>query len=156
MFTFMFLAVSFFFFLSFPMYKSPSSLAAVLVLISGVMVTLMGVISSFWFSYILFLVYIGGLLVMFIYVCLVSSNYPFRLDFTYLIGVLLTSCFISFLMDYSKTKTTLGGSSFISGTGLVEDSSVSLFVFLVVLLLVMLLVIVRSTGSGAVIVSEKS
>lgn len=156
MFITLFLAVSFFLFLRFPIYKTPSSLAAVLVLIRGILVSLMRLVSRFWFSYILFLVYIGGLLVIFIYVCLVSRNYPFRLDPVQLRCALFASCLVSFIIDYGKAKSVLGSSGFISGTGLVEDTSISLFVFLVVLLLVMLLVIVRRTGRGAVIVSEKS
>jgi high-affinity Fe2+/Pb2+ permease len=32
--------------------------------------------SRVWFAYVLFLVYVGGLLVLFIYICLVRRNYP--------------------------------------------------------------------------------
>nr|QXX99625.1 NADH dehydrogenase subunit 6 [Graphium xenocles] len=39
-------------------------------------------ISSYWFSYILFLVFLGGLLVLFIYVSSIASNELFSYSFT--------------------------------------------------------------------------
>nr|YP_010610488.1 NADH dehydrogenase subunit 6 [Graphium antiphates]WAP90816.1 NADH dehydrogenase subunit 6 [Graphium antiphates] len=38
-------------------------------------------ISSYWFSYILFLVFLGGLLVLFIYVSSIASNELFKFNF---------------------------------------------------------------------------
>ena len=54
-------------------------MAAALVLLSGILVSTMAYVSRYWFSYVLFLVYVGGLLVIFIYVCLVRRNFPFKL-----------------------------------------------------------------------------
>nr|YP_009538075.1 NADH dehydrogenase subunit 6 [Limenitis fortuna]AYN60831.1 NADH dehydrogenase subunit 6 [Limenitis fortuna] len=45
-------------------------------LISGMM------INTYWFSYILFLIFLGGLLVLFIYVSSVASNELFKIHFT--------------------------------------------------------------------------
>nr|APC61749.1 NADH dehydrogenase subunit 6 [Papilio dardanus] len=47
----------------------------IICLISGMM------INSYWFSYILFLVFLGGLLVLFIYVSSVASNELFNMNF---------------------------------------------------------------------------
>ena len=68
---------------------------------------------------------------------------------------LITSIAMAFLLEQKHLKYVLGRGGFDSGAGLVEDSTLSLFVFLVVLLLIILLVVVRRTGRGAVIVSEK-
>nr|YP_009352134.1 NADH dehydrogenase subunit 6 [Limenitis doerriesi]YP_009368803.1 NADH dehydrogenase subunit 6 [Limenitis helmanni]AQX44296.1 NADH dehydrogenase subunit 6 [Limenitis doerriesi]ARN58075.1 NADH dehydrogenase subunit 6 [Limenitis helmanni] len=45
-------------------------------LISGML------INTYWFSYILFLIFLGGLLVLFIYVSSVASNELFKIHFT--------------------------------------------------------------------------
>nr|ATW72357.1 NADH dehydrogenase subunit 6 [Dolabella auricularia] len=139
---------------TFPLYKNPISLGGVLVLISFCLVSLASLFSSWWYAYVLFLVYIGGLLVMFIYVCLVSSNYPFFVNpnqIVLLLSVSLGGCYVMSLKPV--TLSFLGGELWDSGSGLVYDNSLSLFVGLVVLLLLMLLVVVRSSGAGAVIVS---
>lgn len=44
----------------------------------------------FWFSYILFLVFLGGVLVLFIYITSLASNEKFSFDWTGLLIVLLT------------------------------------------------------------------
>nr|YP_009671900.1 NADH dehydrogenase subunit 6 [Laomedia healyi]QCX31760.1 NADH dehydrogenase subunit 6 [Laomedia healyi] len=44
---------------------------------------------SFWFSYILFLVFLGGMLVLFIYVASLASNKPFKVSTLPLILLLL-------------------------------------------------------------------
>nr|AHX02658.1 NADH dehydrogenase subunit 6 [Aplysia kurodai] len=138
---------------TFPLYKNPVSLGAVLVLISLCLVSLASLFSSWWYSYVLFLVYIGGLLVMFIYVCLVSSNYPFYINSNQITLSLVISLGGSYIMSLKPmTMSFLGGGLWDSGSNLVSDTSLSLFVGLVVLLLLMLLVVVRSSGAGAVIV----
>nr|YP_010586066.1 NADH dehydrogenase subunit 6 [Apsilochorema nigrum]UZZ43802.1 NADH dehydrogenase subunit 6 [Apsilochorema nigrum] len=44
---------------------------------------LMGlIISSYWFSYILFLTFIGGLLILYIYVCSLAANEKFKFNIT--------------------------------------------------------------------------
>nr|YP_010415432.1 NADH dehydrogenase subunit 6 [Elysia atroviridis]USC52123.1 NADH dehydrogenase subunit 6 [Elysia atroviridis] len=147
---FCFLFLSFSLSISLSMFKSPSSLAAAIVFLSGALVSTMALMSSYWFSYVLFLVYVGGLLVMFIYVCLVSSNFPFKLDFNRAIFSLGLSGLLLFSVSSPELKSVLGFNNWSSGPDLMEDWNLSLFLFLTVLLLVMLLVVVRSTGSGSV------
>nr|YP_009262615.1 NADH dehydrogenase subunit 6 [Elysia ornata]ANI87281.1 NADH dehydrogenase subunit 6 [Elysia ornata] len=145
-----FLLLSFCLSISLSMFKTPSSMAATIVFLSGGLVSCMALMSSYWFSYVLFLVYVGGLLVMFIYVCLVSSNFPFKLDLSWgvfslgLSGLLLSS------VSSPELKSVLGHNNWSSGSDLMEDSNLPLFLFLTVLLLVMLLVVVRSSGIGSV------
>nr|YP_009158241.1 NADH dehydrogenase subunit 6 [Papilio demoleus]AKN78920.1 NADH dehydrogenase subunit 6 [Papilio demoleus] len=54
-----------------------------MILIQTLMICLLSgmMISSYWFSYILFLVFLGGLLVLFIYVSSVASNELFNMNF---------------------------------------------------------------------------
>lgn len=41
--------------------------------------------NSFWFSYILFLIFIGGILILFIYIASLSSNEKIKVSFKYII-----------------------------------------------------------------------
>nr|YP_009123702.1 NADH dehydrogenase subunit 6 [Euastacus armatus]AJN90576.1 NADH dehydrogenase subunit 6 [Euastacus armatus] len=57
---------------------------------------------SFWFSYILFLIFLGGMLILFIYVASLASNEPFKLNMSYsiiLIPITLVSSSSLFLLD---------------------------------------------------------
>nr|YP_009526863.1 NADH dehydrogenase subunit 6 [Panulirus argus]AYA51673.1 NADH dehydrogenase subunit 6 [Panulirus argus] len=51
--------------------------------------------SSFWFSYILFLIFLGGMLVLFIYVASLASNESFELSITLALLVIMSSTIIS-------------------------------------------------------------
>nr|YP_006460279.1 NADH dehydrogenase subunit 6 [Papilio machaon]ADI75262.1 NADH dehydrogenase subunit 6 [Parnassius bremeri]ADI75340.1 NADH dehydrogenase subunit 6 [Papilio machaon] len=65
----------------------------VICLLSGML------INSYWFSYILFLVFLGGLLVLFIYVSSVASNELFNMNFSLkniMFFLLIMSLFLSF------------------------------------------------------------
>nr|AAM33115.1 NADH dehydrogenase subunit 6 [Camachoaglaja africana] len=136
--------------LSLPMYSSPISLGAILVLTSSTFVGMMALYSSWWYSYILFLVYIGGLLVLFIYVCLISSNYPF-FGSAELIMLSFISSGLTYLISIKPySKSFLGPSLFNMGEMLVNNFFLWVFVGLAVLLLILLLVVVRSSGAGAI------
>nr|YP_009136666.1 NADH dehydrogenase subunit 6 [Melibe leonina]AKE07271.1 NADH dehydrogenase subunit 6 [Melibe leonina] len=143
--------------LSFSLFYSPVSMVVILMSMSLSMVGVLSFFSSFWYSYILFLIYVGGLLVMFIYICLVSSNVPLRVSVESLMLVGTASLACSFMEWESLPTSVLGPSSSGSGMSLVTGSNISIFLFLVVLLLAMLLVVVRVSGVGtAIIVDEKS
>ena len=47
-------------------------------------------INSFWFSYILFLIFLGAMLVLFIYVASLASNEPFSFSFSLTLGLFIT------------------------------------------------------------------
>nr|YP_010388418.1 NADH dehydrogenase subunit 6 [Phyllidia elegans]UPP55820.1 NADH dehydrogenase subunit 6 [Phyllidia elegans] len=140
----------------FPLFKNPISMAAMLVIISLSMVIIISMLSSFWFSYVLFLVYVGGLLVLFIYICLVSSNYPFKFNLVSLLCIMLGSCLISLKSESSYPSGVLGFSTWVSGENLMNDKSLSLFLFLAILLLSMLLVVVRICEPGGFSVSSNN
>ena len=125
-------------------------MAAAIVFLRGALVSTMGIMSRYWFSYVLFLVYVGGLLVIFIYVCLVRRNFPFKLDLNQVIFSLGFSGLLLTRVSRPELKSVLGFSNWSSGPDLIEDRNLSLFLFLAVLLLIILLVVVRSIGTGSV------
>nr|YP_010853523.1 NADH dehydrogenase subunit 6 [Tritoniopsis elegans]WGM82649.1 NADH dehydrogenase subunit 6 [Tritoniopsis elegans] len=143
--------------LCFPLFYSPVSMVGVLMLISLGFVALLSFFGSFWYSYILFLIYVGGLLVLLIYICLVSSNFPITVSVESVLLMVFISLVVSLRGWWPQPLSFLGGSSWGSGSSLVEGSNISIFLFLVVLLLGMLLVVVRVSGVGsAIVVNEKT
>nr|YP_009136918.1 NADH dehydrogenase subunit 6 [Allonautilus scrobiculatus]AKE32142.1 NADH dehydrogenase subunit 6 [Allonautilus scrobiculatus] len=89
----------------------------------GVMVVLMSVVSSFfigstvscWYGYMLFMVYVGGLLVMFIYVASLAANLMF------VGGMGVMGCFLV-LLGSGTYWMSLGKSSYVSVVGYFGDS----------------------------------
>lgn len=58
--------------------------------------------SSFWFSYVLFLVFLGGILVLFLYVTSLASNEIFSISFSTLVVVgvvIIRGLMISYVRD---------------------------------------------------------
>nr|YP_010312084.1 NADH dehydrogenase subunit 6 [Creophilus maxillosus]ULF02570.1 NADH dehydrogenase subunit 6 [Creophilus maxillosus] len=84
--------------------KHPLSMGMIL-LIQTILVALMsGLMSSnFWFSYILFLIMIGGMLVLFIYMTSIASNekFSFSIYMALFIIIMMMTMFIIMLMDNS-------------------------------------------------------
>nr|YP_010737138.1 NADH dehydrogenase subunit 6 [Botyodes diniasalis]WEP25232.1 NADH dehydrogenase subunit 6 [Botyodes diniasalis] len=73
-------------------------------LLSGIM------LSTYWFSYILFLTFLGGLLVLFIYVSSIASNEIFKISFNMKMMFFLSLTiifFISFFFMYNLTWMNL-------------------------------------------------
>nr|YP_010515284.1 NADH dehydrogenase subunit 6 [Emerita talpoida]UXL87270.1 NADH dehydrogenase subunit 6 [Emerita talpoida] len=69
--------------------------AGLTLLLQTIMIALSSglVMKSFWFSYILFLIFLGGMLVLFIYVASLAPNESFKFS-----GKIVTSIFSVFLM----------------------------------------------------------
>nr|UGS79845.1 NADH dehydrogenase subunit 6 [Parantica sita]USN94469.1 NADH dehydrogenase subunit 6 [Parantica sita] len=58
------------------------------------------IINTYWFSYILFLIFLGGLLVLFIYVSSIASNEMFKfINFNFTIFIILIILFISIMYN---------------------------------------------------------
>nr|AOQ30888.1 NADH dehydrogenase subunit 6 [Pleurobranchaea novaezealandiae] len=146
--------VSVFFVLCLPLFQNPVGMAGILVCISLSFVSFIALTGSSWFSYVLFLVYVGGLLVLFMYICLVSSNHSFYVNSSWALFLLGLSFFISLKGDMNYYLGFLGASNFSAGQELVEENYLSLFLFLGVVLLLMLLVVVRASGAGSILVSK--
>nr|AXS65728.1 NADH dehydrogenase subunit 6 [Cucujoidea sp. 23 KM-2017] len=101
----MFIMLSMMFTLStiFMFMKHPMSLGTIL-LIQTILVTLITGINSlnFWFSYMLFLIMIGGMLILFIYMTNVASNEKFKFSnkiYFMVLATLLTYLPLYFIMD---------------------------------------------------------
>nr|AYR05210.1 NADH dehydrogenase subunit 6 [Anthribidae sp. 2 ACP-2013] len=79
----------------FLMMKHPLSLG-VLILIQTLLISLISgeLNSTFWFSYILFLILIGGLMIMFIYMTSIASNEKFKISLMIIMTFLISNFFI--------------------------------------------------------------
>ena len=143
--------------LCFPLFFSPVRIVGVLILISLRFVAALSFFGRFWYSYILFLIYVGGLLVLLIYICLVRRNFPVKTRVERAVLVIGISMVCRLSKRWPQPLKFLGGGRRGSGTRLVEGRNVSIFLFLVILLLGILLVVVRVSGVGsAIVVNEKS
>nr|YP_009709563.1 NADH dehydrogenase subunit 6 [Sinna extrema]QEX51411.1 NADH dehydrogenase subunit 6 [Sinna extrema] len=70
-----------------------------MILMQTLMICLLSgmLIKTYWFSYILFLTFLGGLLVLFIYVSSIASNELFKLSFKMMIFMITSFFFICIL-----------------------------------------------------------
>nr|ART65985.1 NADH dehydrogenase subunit 6 [Stereomastis sculpta] len=150
-----FLPLTLFISLLFLFLKHPLSLGLTLLfqtvsicLTSGVKMT------SYWFSYILFLIFLGGLLVLFIYVSSLASNEKLKFSppLTLFVSLFFPISIILFFLDPLLTsfKINFFPSSLIFKEGVQQTiaaiynpSSMSFTLFLISYLLLCLLVVVK-------------
>nr|YP_010519722.1 NADH dehydrogenase subunit 6 [Ochlerotatus trivittatus]UXP34318.1 NADH dehydrogenase subunit 6 [Ochlerotatus trivittatus] len=84
-------------------------------------------VKTFWFSYVLFLIFMGGMLVLFIYVTSLSSNEMFSMSFKLsFLAIMMMMIFmtISFFMDKSILENFINNNemnSFFSNSLLPEN-----------------------------------
>nr|QXG19456.1 NADH dehydrogenase subunit 6 [Drosophila pandora] len=87
---------------------------------------------TFWYSYILFLIFLGGMLVLFIYVTSLASNEMFNLSIklTLFSGILLFNLFlISIIIDKTSISFFLNNSEMLSifnNNSYITENSLSL------------------------------
>nr|BBB16294.1 NADH dehydrogenase subunit 6 [Pagurus gracilipes] len=85
--------------LSFMRVAHPLSAGLVLLIQTTLVAIASGTLNkTFWFSYILFLIFLGGMLVLFIYVASLASNEQFSIDLVFFSISLTIICFISLLL----------------------------------------------------------
>nr|YP_003002161.1 NADH dehydrogenase subunit 6 [Blattella germanica]ACF19665.1 NADH dehydrogenase subunit 6 [Blattella germanica] len=79
-----------------------------ILLIQTVLISLIsGMLSqSFWFSYILFLIFLGGMLILFIYVTSLASNEMFFLSTKVIIFSIMTMIILIILFSMNKLSNT--------------------------------------------------
>nr|YP_010225787.1 NADH dehydrogenase subunit 6 [Propsilocerus sinicus]UDD74664.1 NADH dehydrogenase subunit 6 [Propsilocerus sinicus] len=75
---------------------------------------------TFWFSYILFLIFLGGMLVLFIYVTSLASNEMFNFSMKILIMSMLTLAFFTIILFFMD-KTLLMNYIFNSETEILNE-----------------------------------
>nr|YP_009742317.1 NADH dehydrogenase subunit 6 [Cryptonatica andoi]QID90412.1 NADH dehydrogenase subunit 6 [Cryptonatica andoi] len=136
----------------FPLMTQPLSLGLSIMISTLFMCTLTAMLLSSWYGYILFLIYVGGLLVMFAYVSALSPNVLFSgmgamILFVFL-SILLTGIFyfymftdlsmISYSFMFPESKTLK-----IYGSQLVSPHTTSILIGLGVILLTNLVVVVK-------------
>lgn len=94
--------------------------------------------------------YVGGLLVIFIYVCLISRNFSLHISFHY-VSLILFSFIVSYFCSFKPLRRNfIGFSGYDTSNQLIFRGNLWVFCRLVVLLLLALLIIVRRSGSSAV------
>lgn len=87
--------------------KHPLAIGLILLLQTTLICLLTGlIIKTFWFSYVLFLVFLGGILVLFIYVTSLASNEMFSLSIKIFCLRLISFIFISLLI-WTKDKNII-------------------------------------------------
>nr|QFG71045.1 NADH dehydrogenase subunit 6 [Pseudorimula sp. RSIO35641] len=140
-------------FLLMPLMLQPLSLGLCIMLLTVFFCILAGLSSSSWYSYTLFLVFIGGLLVMFAYVSVLAPN-SFFVSAKPMLWLLLSFLITTMAITLSTTQYswTLTGppespamTQKLSSTGmdLVVSNSTSVVVMLGMILLLALLTVVK-------------
>nr|UJG45524.1 NADH dehydrogenase subunit 6 [Diplonevra concinna] len=79
----------------------PLSMGFILLLQTLLICMLIGMMSeTYWFSYILFLVFLGGMLILFIYITSIASNETFSMSLKIIISSLIMFWIIMFLLYF--------------------------------------------------------
>nr|ABM53210.1 NADH dehydrogenase subunit 6 [Cephalothrix rufifrons] len=128
-----------------PIMVQPLSLGLIVMFVSIILSGMVGFMFISWFGFLLFLIYVGGLLVMFAYVVvLMPNNYFFSKNvLSYFLLSFLMISFISFCsynyMFITESFITIQDSAQL----LVSDYSCVVFLFLALVLFFALLVVVK-------------
>lgn len=113
---------------------------------------------SFWFSYILFIIFLGGILVLFIYVASLASNESFsfsliRFTFYTILFILLTGFFLILDPLFRSNLTSIPSSSINCNLStpfiirwIYNNTSIIFTLFIIIYLLLTLLVVVKITN----------
>nr|YP_009512552.1 NADH dehydrogenase subunit 6 [Sicyonia japonica]AXJ93106.1 NADH dehydrogenase subunit 6 [Sicyonia parajaponica] len=117
-------------------------------------------LNSFWFSYILFLIFLGAMLVLFMYVASLASNESFSFSVsmtTLIVMVLLTSVSLSFLDPITNNLSMYISQSSLSHSfmqstpsllaAIYNSSSMMLTLFIILYLLLTLIAVVKITNT---------
>nr|QLH57044.1 NADH dehydrogenase subunit 6 [Conus canariensis] len=135
-----------------PMMSQPLSLGLVIMISTLFMCMVSGMTTSAWYGYILFLIYVGGLLVMFAYVAALSPNVLFG-GLTPLFGLIVffPILFMLFYFYFFKDSSYLSFESSFSklmylkmyGVELISPYMISILIGLGVILLINLIVVAK-------------
>nr|YP_009860231.1 NADH dehydrogenase subunit 6 [Neoplocaederus obesus]QKW88548.1 NADH dehydrogenase subunit 6 [Neoplocaederus obesus] len=113
---------------------------------------------NYWFSYILFLVMVGGMLILFIYMTSVASNEKFKFSFKILvvslifaifsISLTLIDLFFSnyFLSTFDLTSQSIYSKNELSMTKFLNWPSSSVLALMITYLLITLIMVVKITN----------
>nr|APH08748.1 NADH dehydrogenase subunit 6 [Glyphostoma sp. JEU-2016] len=135
-----------------PLMSQPLSLGLVIMVSTLLMCVGSAIMLSQWYGYILFLIYVGGLLVMFAYVAALAPNVLFGRGTPFIFFMLMSLIFMSFF--YFNPFIDLSSFSDISeydpqkfmkvyGVELVSPQMISVLIGLALILLINLIVVVK-------------
>nr|WNO19114.1 NADH dehydrogenase subunit 6 [Concholepas concholepas] len=139
-------------FLLLPFMSQPLSLGLVVMMSTLFMCITSAITLSSWYGYILFLIYVGGLLVMFAYVAALSPNVLFGsgsplIFFAFSFFIFLVFLFNLNLIDlpllnYISEASSLGFLK-VYGSEMVSPQMISILIGLAIILLINLIVVVK-------------
>nr|QHD26823.1 NADH dehydrogenase subunit 6 [Hemifusus tuba] len=135
-----------------PLMSQPLSLGLVIMMSTLFMCFISAVTLSSWYGYILFLIYVGGLLVMFAYVAALVPNVLFgssnpMLIFMFLVSPLMLMFYFYPLIDLPSISYTHIFAELkplkMYGIEMVSPQMISILIGLVIILLINLIVVVK-------------
>nr|AWH98408.1 NADH dehydrogenase subunit 6 [Conus genuanus] len=135
-----------------PMMSQPLSLGLVIMISTLFMCLVSGMTVSAWYGYILFLIYVGGLLVMFAYVAALSPNVLFGgmtplFSLVAFFPVLFSLFYFYFFKDSSYLSFEISFSKFaylkMYGIELISPHTISILIGLGTVLLINLIVVAK-------------
>nr|APH08695.1 NADH dehydrogenase subunit 6 [Profundiconus teramachii] len=135
-----------------PLMSQPLSLGLVIMTSTLFMCMISAMVLSQWYGYILFLIYVGGLLVMFAYVAALSPNVLFGSGAPFLFFIVVTAFSVMFFYTYPFIDLSFMDSlnvyskfKFLKtyGIELVSPHMVSILIGLAFILLINLVVVVK-------------
>nr|UPX88275.1 NADH dehydrogenase subunit 6 [Leptodora kindtii] len=138
-------------FLMFPALDHPLAMGTNLILATLLIAATMGVcFTNFWISYTLFLILLGALLVVFVYLSLLASNEKFKMNGSYLMVMVI---FMVPLNVFSSEEKMMNSSEMFNKSNEMASTLSKLFstelyqttIFLVIYLLFTLIVVVKNT-----------
>nr|AXA45294.1 NADH dehydrogenase subunit 6 [Splendrillia sp. 2 MNHN IM 2013-9750] len=135
-----------------PLMNQPLSLGLMIMMSTLWMCVVSAITLSSWYSYILFLIYVGGLLVMFAYVAALSPNVLFgkgtpALFFVIMMVLFMVVMYFFPITDSSSTSDIYAYNTLkflkMYSTEMVSPQMISILVGLAVILLINLIVVVK-------------
>ena len=135
-----------------PLIAQPLSLGLVIIISTLLICLARAMLISQWYGYILFLIYVGGLLVIFAYVAALSPNVLFNQKASgFLVFILIFIIFISLKSYYFKDNSILRDYSLqnrniiikVYGIELVSSHIISTLIGLALILLINLIAVVK-------------
>nr|WGO58143.1 NADH dehydrogenase subunit 6 [Symploce tubercularis] len=90
---------------SFTQMNHPLAMGLILLMQTALIALISGMLSqSFWFSYVLFLIFLGGMLILFIYVTSLASNEMFSLSMKMTLSTIFILLISLIIFSYSKSS----------------------------------------------------
>nr|YP_010363600.1 NADH dehydrogenase subunit 6 [Priotyrannus closteroides]UNZ12714.1 NADH dehydrogenase subunit 6 [Priotyrannus closteroides] len=143
----------------FPFFSHPLSFGLILLLQTTLISIITGIMNfNFWFSYILFLIMVGGMLILFIYMTSIASNEKFKfssklfITTTALISILLVSTIADkFLLNTNMITNdiinqNINSENTLSMTKYMNQPSSSNLIMIMIYLLITLIMVTKITN----------